>query len=467
MDVLVVGTGFAGLAAAIEAKIAGGSVLVLEKTKGFGGNSAISEGGVAAAGTPMQQAAGIQDSPERLFRDMMRAGLGLNHPDLVGTVAENSADTLQWTIDELGVKYKDRVDQFGGHSVRRGHTTINRSGGDIIRPMLDKAKALGVKIRTRTLMQQVLLDGSGAVEGVCIRRGYTYPDTESGIVKYVKIKKALVLAAGGFGNDIDFRSCHDPRLDDRVDSTNKFSATAESLREAMRIGAMTVQLSHIQLGPWACPDEKGYGVGPDFASYIAFPYGVLVDPATGRRIVSELADRKTRADAILETGHPCIAIADATGVRNSGYSIDRCLKKGIVREFDSVADVATHYDIPLDALTDTLAAFNRDIDAGEDRAFGKPILPKATPIATPPFYAIRLWPKIHYTMGGVMIDADARVLDLHRRPIKGLYAAGEFTGGIHGACRLGSCAIMECLVFGRIAGRNAAHEKNRDEKGVR
>ena len=127
-DVIVVGSGLAGLAAAIEARTAGSDVLVLEKMKGYGGNSTISDGVMAAAGTDLQKKAGISDSPELLIKDMLRAGLHLNHLELVRTVAERSAEAFRWTIDFLGMTYQDRVDQFGGHSVPRCYTPLRRSG---------------------------------------------------------------------------------------------------------------------------------------------------------------------------------------------------------------------------------------------------------------------------------------------------------------------------------------------------
>ena len=458
-DVIVVGSGFAGLAAAIEAKNAGGSVIILEKMKGFGGNSTISDGVIAAAGTPMQARAGIDDSPERMYADMLKAGLSLNQPELVRTLTEASAEVFQWTIDYLGVEYLDRVDQFGGHSVPRCHTTHNRSGSGIIKQQLRKVKELGMQVRTRVWLQNILKDADGRVCGVVVRDGYDYADSNSGVSKYIKARKAVILASGGFGNDIDFRTSQDPRLTRDIGSTNKFSTTAEALREAMRIGAMPVHLSWIQLGPWASPDEKGYGCGPEFASYIAFAHGIMVDPSTGKRFINELADRKIRADAILQIGHPCIGIADQKGVACSGRDIGHCLKKGVVKKFERIDEIAAFYEIPAAALIDTVRRFNGYVKNRHDDEFDKPILSNAEPLDNPPYFCVRLWPKVHYTMGGILINTKAQVLDLDNRPIKGFYAAGEVTGGVHGACRLGSCAIADCLVFGRIAGKNAAEEQ--------
>ena len=368
-DIIIIGSGFAGLAAAIEAKNAGSSVIVLEKMKGYGGNSTISDGVMAAAGTTMQADRGIEDSPQRMYDDMVKAGLGLNHPELVRTVTEASNDAFRWTVEYLGVEYLDRVD-----SVARCYTTHNRSGSAIIKQSLLKLKELAVPVRTKVFLQNILSDSGGRVSGVRVRDGYIYPDENSGVPKTIRARKAVILATGGFANDIDFRTSQDPRLNRDIMTTNKYSTTGEALREAIRMGALPIQLSWIQLGPWACPDESGYGIGPDFASYIAYRYGILIDPATGGRIVNELADRKKRADAILERGHPCIVFTDEKGVEGSGYQIEHCLKKGIVKKFEQIDAIADYYKIPLVPFKDTLKKFNTDVENGLDEAFGKPIL---------------------------------------------------------------------------------------------
>ena len=265
---------------------------------------------------------------------------------------------------------------------------------------------------------------------------------------------------GGFSSDIAFRMAQDPRLTEEIDTTNKPFATAQALKEALRIGATPVQLSHIQLGPWASPDEKGYGDGPEFSEYILFQYGIIVDPVTGRRFINELADRKTLSDKILSIGHPCVGIADSKAVEESGWSVEKCLKKGVVKKFNTIKEFAAFYNIPYENFQESLQAFNKSFEQGRDKCFGKPLIEKAKPIMQAPFYGIRLWPKVHYTMGGIRINVLGQVIDIDGKVIEGLYAAGEITGGIHGASRLGSCAITECLVFGRIAGKNAAKSLN-------
>jgi flavocytochrome c len=455
-DVVVVGAGFAGLAAAIEARRSGASVLVIEKMKAPGGNSIISDGGLAAAGTTLQAMHGIKDSAEIFYQDMLRAGQGLNHPELVRTLVGHAAEVFQWTVEYLGVEYLDRIDLFGGHSVARSHAATGITGASILKPMLAKLDELGIPLMKAAYLKGILQEG-GRVAGIETLEGWIYGKPDSGCLRQLGINKGLVLAAGGFGADVAFRSVQDPRLGPELDTTNKPSATAEVLSTALRLGAAPVQLSHIQLGAWASPDEKGFGNGPLFADYIGLVYGILVNPSTGFRFVNECADRRVLSDALLNIGIPGICVSDEAAVSRSGLDISKAIRKGVVRTFSSLENLARHYGIPYTPFRETVEAFNGGLSTeasgpADSRIFNRSLPADALPIAAPPYYAMRMWPKVHYTMGGIQIDASARVMDLAHRPIPGLYAAGEITGGVHGASRLGSCAITDCLVFGRIAG---------------
>jgi len=458
-DVVIIGSGFAGLAAAIEAKNAAASTVVFEKMRVPGGNSIINGGLIAAADNAVQDKEGIKDSAEIMFNDMLKAGLGMNHPDLARTVADHSNEVVQWTIDYLGVKYKERMTHLGGHSVPRSYYTTNSSGSGIVRPQLSKVKELGIPLKTGCYLSKLIKDEDGRIKGVQIFDGYRFPKQNSGTSKLIKAKKAVILATGGFGYDISFRTIQDPRLTEALDCTNQPGATAEALLEALSTGATPVQPSWIQLGPWACPHEKGMGIGYIFAIAAAFPFGVMVDPATGKRFVSELADRKTRADAILKTGHYCVGIADQEGVQYVA-KLDKMLSRGIVKKFNTLEDLASAFKINFQGLKETIRRYNIFVTHGNDEDFQKPFREGAKPIVKAPFYAMHLWPKVHHCMGGIQINTKAQVIGLNHKPIIGLYAAGEVTGGVHGACRLGSCAIADCLVFGRIAGKNAAAEKS-------
>jgi succinate dehydrogenase/fumarate reductase flavoprotein subunit len=132
-DVVIIGSGLAGLSAAIEANRAGASTIVFEKMKVTGGNTRISDGGIAAPNNYLQKKRGIEDSPALFYEDMLGAGLGLNQPELVNIVAEKANEAIEWTRDTLGVRYLDRLDRFGGHSVARCLTTRGHSGADFIK----------------------------------------------------------------------------------------------------------------------------------------------------------------------------------------------------------------------------------------------------------------------------------------------------------------------------------------------
>jgi len=455
-DVLVVGSGYAALSAAIEAHEAGVKVAILEKMKVAGGNSIINGGLLAAPGTPLQAKEGIKDSPAVYLADMLKAGLNLNHIELARIVAEQVRDALMWTID-MGVEYKPRLNHLGGHSVPRTYNTTNSSGSGIVRVMLDKVKSLGIPLKTRTKVTTLFQDDSGRIQGVEVRERYKHGDETSGKVKAIRARKGVILATGGFSKDEPFRKAQDPRLaaEFNVDSTNQPGATSEAMREAMRIGGNPVHLSWIQLGPWASADEQGFGVGSMFSILAAFPFGFMVDADTGKRFVNELADRKTRADIMLTRKRPPVVITDQNGVEFAS-TLPQCLERGVVKKYDSIEEVAAANDIPVSALTETLGKYNGYVAKGEDVEFGKRFREGHGQLKAP-FYAIRLWPKVHHTMGGLQIDTEARVISNDTwKPIDGLYAAGEVCGGVHGASRLGSCAIAECLVFGRIAGKVAA-----------
>ncbi|KAF0156346.1 MAG: Flavocytochrome c [Syntrophaceae bacterium] len=464
-DVVVIGSGFAGLAAAYEAKKAGASVVVLEKMRTPGGNSIINGGVISAAGSPMEEKAGIKDSPELLLKDMLTAGLNLNHVELAKMVADNSNATVQWTMTELGVQYKDKLSQEGGHSVPRMYSTYNQSGSAIVTQQLVKLKALGVEPKTQSFLTQIYRDADGRVKGVQIRDKYVFPNADSGKLKNIKARKAVVLATGGFGNDVAFRTIQDPRLTADFPSTNQPGATAESLREALRIGCTPLQLSWIQLGPWGSPDEKGMGLSPFFAQLCAAMYGLWIDTKTGKRFVNELADRKIRADAIIRVGNKCIAFTDAYGYslgeKLIAESLPKLMERGVVKKYETLEEMAAAHNCPVESLKEEIEKFNKGVLAGKDAEWGRYLQKNQKPLGPGPYYALRLTPKIHHCMGGVHMNVKAQALDIMAdKPIPGLYAAGEVTGGVHGAVRLGSCATLDCLIFGRIAGQNAAKDKS-------
>ena len=459
-DVVVIGSGFAGLAAAIEARNAGAKdVLVLEKMPVYGGNSVINGGDFCAPGTKLQKENGVEDSPELMLKDMLKNGQYLNHPELAKTVAYNAKDAIEWTESYLGARYT-KLNYQGGHSVKRANGTISSSGSELTSKELAKAKELGVKVELRTKLVKFVSNKDGRIVGVEVRKDYKFPDDSKGKTAFIKAKRAVVLGSGGFSQDIKLRQIEDPRLTDKFGSTNHPGATGEALLAACIAGAMDVQMDWIQLGPWTSPDEKGFGDVPLFCEPLV-GYGLMINPETGKRFFKETGNRKERADAIILVGHPVIIMGDSYAVNKQvvPHRLKAAMENGAIKKFDALEDVAKSYNMPVDTFLKEVARWNSFVEKKQDDDFGCMIFKDAKPTVTGPFYVARLWPKVHHTMGGLVIDKNAQVMGFDLKPVKGLYAAGEVTGGVHGGVRLGGDAMADCIVFGRIAGKNAAGEK--------
>ncbi len=457
-DVLIVGTGFAGLTAAIEARLAGAEVLVIDKMPVHGGNSIINGGDYCAAGTPMQKAAGINDSPELMLKDMMKAGNNMNHAELARIVAYQAAETLAWCQQYVGVEFT-QINFHGGHSVKRAHQTVNASGSELVNKFMKKARELGAKVELRTKLVRLISDDSGRVIGMEVRRGYRFPDEKSGKPAFIKARRAVVLGSGGFSRDVPLRQMQEPRLTDRFESTNHPGATGEALMEACKVNALTVQMDWIQLGPWTSPDEKGFGHVPHFCERLVGS-APMINPKTGKRFFKETGNRKERADAIIELGNPVLIFSDEPTALRQVFpeSLNKGVEHGSVKKYDTLEAVAKAYEIPLAPFLEEVARWNTYVQQKKDPDFGCMIFPEATPVTKAPFYVARLWPKVHHTMGGLAINKNAQVISVDLKPVPGLYAAGEATGAVHGAVRLGGVAAADCCVFGRIAGRQAAQE---------
>ncbi|HWQ74213.1 MAG TPA: flavocytochrome c [Syntrophomonas sp.] len=457
-DVVIVGSGFAGLAAAIEAKTAGTDVRILEKMDMAGGNSVINGGGLNVYDSPQHRKLGIKDSPELMLEDTLKSGLYFNDVEQAKLVVDKSAEAGDWCINYLGVKFlQDKLMQDGGLSVPRSLQTESFSGASIVNPMLDKLKEMGVKVETNQRMSKLIQDENRRVIGVEVIDNYRFNSDSGSGTKFIKAKKAVILAGGGFSASIPFRSTQDPRLNDKLEHTNQLGATGDSMIEGMRIGAMPIQLDQIQLGPWGCPDEKGFGFVPVFVVDAGIK-GIYINPTTGKRFVSETGDRKVRADAMLAQGAPCLLLLDSVGIGKVAKDlVDRILNKTLFT-YNSLEELASQYNIPIDALKETVARYNSFVASGVDPDFGKQNIKECSPIEKPPFYAVKLYPKVHHCMGGIQKNLDMQVIDLDGNVIPGLYAAGEITYGMHGACRLGGNGTLDALVCGRIAGQKTAQE---------
>ncbi|MCF0254084.1 MAG: flavocytochrome c [Duodenibacillus sp.] len=467
VDLLVIGTGFAGLGSALEAHMIGiKEVLVVDKMASYGGNSIINGGAVAAAGTDMQKASGIEDNAELMYQDILRAGGGLAHAELARVIADNSVENYYWLRDKIGVKFK-AVYLHGGHSVKRSHACQENRGSGFINPMYKKCEELGIPVELRTYVEDFVQDDKGRVVGVKARKGYRFGREGSGKVVYIEARKGVVIASGGFAQNVTMRMSHDPRLTAAFDSTNHPGATGEMIQQAQFLGANTIQMDWIQLGPWTSPDEKGFGLAPLVVEPLV-GYAPMIDPATAKRFIKETGNRKVRADAIVKIGHPCLQISNEVSMMNQVVGknmtedmFKRSLENKVLRKFDTLKEVADFYKVDYAKMMAEIEKFNGYMKAMKDPEFDCMFFKDSVPLEENkgPFYVVRLWPRVHHCMGGLEINKDAQVLDARHNPIPGLYAAGEATGGVHGAVRLGTVAVADCIIMGRTAARHAAAQK--------
>ncbi len=465
VDVVVVGTGFAGLAAAWEACKGGKSVALLEKMPVAGGNSAICGGEMTASGTPQQRMHHIEDSPELMLEDTLRAGSYMNDPGKVKFVADNQLDVYQWTVDEIGVKWAPNdIFQDGGHSVPRCVWSANGSGSGIVKSFLEKLEEKGIRPRVRTFVERLVRDPeTGEMLGVRVREGYRFPKADSGRVKTIRARKAVVAAWGGFSADAAFRQIHDPRLTPALKNTNQPGATGELWREAARAGIAMVMVDAIQCIPVSNPNEKGFGVAWQFSENGAGRFGLWIN-SEGKRFVNELANRKVSADKMFEEqakGRRIYSIGTPVCFEGllsfqPNYLKD-ALAVGAIGEFATLEELCRTNGIPFETLKASVEQVNRSIQTGEDELMGRYVDKESKPLGEGPWYIAEMSPKVHHCMGGIRTNVHGQALDVATdQPVKGFYAAGECSGGTHGATRLGSNAILDCLAFGRVGGRQGS-----------
>lgn len=457
LDTVVVGTGFAGLAAAAEAAKGGAKVVLFDKMPVYGGNSIINGGEYNSWDDELHLREKLKlgdDSVDLHTKDTIKGGDFYGIPELVRILCEGAEPALNWMIDEGGTKLRDILNRTGGHTAYRTHTCAEGVGRGYTEPLKKIALGRGATIRLKAEVTWIWrADTNGPVLGLEVKEG--------GKKKNIKIKRALILASGGFGRDIKMRQDFNPDIVPELNCTNHMGATGEMIRYAQAIGADALQLCFIQLYPFAEP-VKGTLDAPAVYPFRGPGYGIVYVNNKGKRFVNELERRDVVSRAEIATGSkPTYSIFHEKMILKMGTmdDIEKGLTRGRFVKANTLAELAGKLGIPADALEDTVKKHNQYLKDKKDPEFNKPITDVMMPMEGGPFYGIAQWPAVHHCMGGLRINKMAQVIDIWRTPIPRLYAAGEVTGGIHGDNRLGGNATADCVVFGRIAGTNAAKEK--------
>lgn len=486
VDVVVVGAGGAGMTAAIAAAADGLKVVVVESQAMVGGNSVRSTGGMNAAKTPLQdnntfgESAGVEktlaaaegyadnetitalaatvseqweaykanpvgyfDSVELMELDTMIGGKGINNPELVKTLCGNSADSIAW-LETIGAPLTS-VGAFGGASVKRIHRPVNDEGktlsvGAYIVPILEKnLQDAGVEIILNTTVDTILTDANGAACGV------TGVATDGS--KLTVNADAVILATGGFGANLDMVVSYKPELAGFM-TTNAAGIQGQGIKMAEALGAATVDMNQIQIHPT---------VEANTASLITEGLrgdGAILVNAEGKRFFDEVSTRdKVSAAEIAQPGSYSYLIVDQAMVDASNV-IQGYIKKGFTTQGETYEELAKALNMDEATFAETMNTWNSYVEAKNDPDFGRTSF--ANPLNTAPYYAIKVTAGVHHTMGGLKINPATEVLTEDGTAIPGLFAAGEVTGGVHGANRLGGNAVADFVVFGRIAAQSAA-----------
>lgn len=453
-DVVVVGAGGAGLAAAVSAIENGASVIVVEKMPAAGGNTIRSAGYYNAVDPKRQEPLGIEDSIDLHIQQTYEGGDKVGNLDLITTLVENSYPTLEW-LESLGVEFLDTITACVGAMHNRTHTPVIPLGSsyiDIYVKHLGKSDKAEIIYDTKA---DSLIYENGKVTGVeC-----TGP---TGNKVTLNANNGVIVATGGFSANVEMRQKYNtiwPNLDENLPTTNHAGATGDGIIMAQELGANVVGMEYIQLFPLTNPENgstKGILNG-DTSNLI---YVNL----SGERFTDEGGRRDDICQDILKQEKSsfytiCDGQVYPTGdeVNLDGIAINTMVENGEIVKANSIEELAKALDMDYEVLNKSIEDYNAALLSGKPDQFGRTLYKK--PITTAPFYARIQAPAVHHTMGGLEINTNAEVIDTNGNVINGLWAAGEVTGGIHGSNRLGGNAVPDTAVFGRIAGRNAANAK--------
>ncbi|GMR30030.1 hypothetical protein PMAYCL1PPCAC_00225, partial [Pristionchus mayeri] len=484
--VIVVGGGLAGLSATLEAVKHGATkVILIDSEKSLGGNSAKASSGINACNTPTQAKMGIEDSTDRFRADTMSAGDRENDEGLVEVLVEESAAAIEF-LEEAGVDLGD-INLCGGHSVPRTHWIPSPKEGKplpvgfgIISALKRKIEAIQkedpekikILLETRVLG---LVSWNEFITGVRVKTPEGRSEEISG--------KAVVLTTGGFSADkgedtsllVEFAGAEKLKLP----TTNGAFARGDGVKMARAMGAKVIGMDRVQVHPTAFVDPAAPAALTKFLAAEALRgKGAILLSSKGVRFVNELGRRdhvtgriQKECPALPETFQGGSAGMPAALLVMNERSIDDfgrpafnfyAIVKKFFKKYDNVDALATALGVDAAVIKKTLATYNEFVIKAADSkvrvkdSFEKTVFPVTFNEAEPLHVAL-ITPAIHYTMGGLQINRKAEVFnEFMNKPFKGLVAAGEVAGGVHGANRLAGNSLLECVVYGRIAGKTAA-----------
>lgn len=454
-EVAIVGGGGAGLVAAAAALEAGGKVVIIEKLRYLGGSTVVSGGGYNAVDPERQNRQGIEDSVEKFFEDTMRGGHETNDPELVRILTSQALEGMHW-MEGKGLGFGAKVNTIVGGLYPRGHSAVGGGFGYVnalksfIASYPDR-----VTVLTDTTAKKLVKDVSGRVVGV--------EAEHDGKKLVVNAAKGVVITTGGFAANVELRQkvntgvWKELVLDAKIPSTNNFKASqGEGLKLAEDAGAALINLSDIQLHP---------GGAPKTGIMSSWPSGrnrIFLNNA-GERFVNEDAARDTLCKAIFAEGGEYWILSNhvkypSLTTLSKLLTVGEMIELGQAYSGETLDELAKKTGMDPAKLKASVEGYNAVVTGKvEEDEFGfKRATSDDQPMTEGPYYATPMVPAVHHTMGGIRIDGEARVLDAAGKVIPGLWAAGEVTGGVHGANRVGGNGIADVVVFGRIAGTNAA-----------
>lgn len=436
-DAVVVGSGGAGLTAALQAHELGLNVVVLEKNEKTGGNTSRASSGMNASESLVQLDEGIIDNNRDFYEETLKGGGLLNDRAMLKYFANHSALAISWLM-KYGIRLTD-LTITGGMSKKRAHrpASMEPVGFYLTSRMTTQVKKAGVNIFTSAKVTKLLQNSKKQVNGVEV-------ETPDG-TKTIKAK-AVLLATGGFGASKEIIKKYRPDLVD-YKTTNQPGATGDGLKLAEALDAQLMQMNFIQVHPTADTDNPHvYLIGEGLRGE-----GAILVNKSGNRFVNELSTRKIVSQAITDLHEDGAYLVFDSGVRAHFAAVEFYDQIGLVEHGDSLSDLAKKIGVNADNLNKTIESWNKAVTTGKDKEFSR-TTGMDRELDRGPYFAIHVHPAIHYTMGGIHINTETQVLDTNGNVIDGLFAAGEVSGGLHGNNRIGGNSIAETVIFGRQAG---------------